>query len=79
MTVAVRRGSRERTLSLAPGRILIPQSKVDAAGMIDATCNGHRVRLFQRDLMERAERIYNWSHNRIRSDNSSQRATGEVP
>jgi hypothetical protein len=79
MTVAVRRGSRERTLSLAPGKILIPQSKVDAAGMIDATCNGHRVRLFQRDLMERAERIYNLSHNRIRSDNSSQQATGEVP
>lgn len=79
MTVVVRRGSRERSLSLAPGKILIPQSKADAAGMIDATCNGHRMRVFQRDLMERAERIYNWSQNRMRSDNSSLRATGEVP
>jgi hypothetical protein len=57
MTVVVRHSSRERILSLAPGKILIPQSTVDAAGMIDATCNGHRVRLFQRDLMERAERM----------------------
>jgi hypothetical protein len=79
MTVVVRRGSRERTLSLAPGKILIPQSKVDAAGMLDVTCNGHRMRLSQRDLTERAERIYNWSQNRIRSDNSSLRATGEAP
>ena len=79
MTVVVRRGSRERILSLAPGKILIPQSTVDAAGMIDATCDGHRMRLFQRDLMERAERMYNWSQSRIRSDNSSLQATGEVP
>jgi hypothetical protein len=79
MTVVVRRGSRERILSLAPGKILIPQSKVDTAGMIDATCNGHRMRLFQRDLMEKAERIYNWGQNRISSNNSSLRATGEVP
>jgi hypothetical protein len=78
MTVMVRRGSRERILSLAPGRLLIPQSTADAAGMIDATCNGHHMRLFQRDLMERAERMYNGSQNRIRSDNSSQRATGEM-
>lgn len=79
MTVVVRRGSRERSLALAPGKILIPESTVDAAGMIDATCNGHRLRLFQRDLMERAERIYSWNQNRIRSDDFSQRATGEVP
>ena len=79
MTVVVRRGSRERILCLAPDKILIPQSKVDAAGMIDATCNGHRMRLFQRDLMEKAERIYNWGQNRISSNNSSLRATGEVP
>jgi hypothetical protein len=78
MTVVVRRGSRERIMSLAPGRILIPQSTVDGAGMIDVTCNGHRMRLFQRDLMERAERIFNWGQNRIRSHNSSVRATGEV-
>jgi hypothetical protein len=79
MTAVFRRGSRERILSLAPGKILIPQSTVDAAGMIDATCDGHRMRLFQRDLMERAERMYNWSQSRIRSDNSSLQATGEVP
>ncbi len=77
--VVVCRGSRERIVSLAPGKILIPQCKVDAEGMIDATCNGHRVRLCQRDLMDRAERIYNSSQNRIRSDNSSLRATGEAP
>jgi hypothetical protein len=46
--------------------------------MIDATCNGHRMRLFQRDLMERAERIYTWSQNRINSHKSSVRATGEA-
>lgn len=57
MMAVVRHGSRERILSLAPGKILIPESTVDAAGMIDATCNGHRVQVFQRDLMERAERI----------------------
>jgi hypothetical protein len=78
MTVVARRGSRERILSLALGKILIPQSTVDAAGMIDATCNGHRIRLFQRDLMERAEPMDNWSQNRIRSDNSSLRATDEA-
>jgi len=78
ITVVVRHGSRERSLSLAPGKILIPQSKVDAAGMIDATCNGHRVRLCYRDLMERAEQVYNWSQSRIRSDNSSLRVTGEA-
>lgn len=71
MTVVVRRGSRERMLSLAPGKILIPQSTVDAAGMIDATCNGHRMRLFQRDLMEKAERVHNSTQNRIRPDSSS--------
>ena len=79
MSVVVRRGSRERIVSLAPGKILIPQSTADAAGMIDATCDGHRMRLFQRDLMERAERISNCSQNRIRSDNSTLRATGEAP
>ena len=57
MMAVVRHGSRERILALAPGKILIPESTVDAAGMIDATCNGHRVQVFQRDLMERAERI----------------------
>lgn len=79
MTVVVRHGSRERMLSLAPGKILIAQSKVDAAGMIDATCNGHRMRLFHRDLIEKAERIYNRSQNRISSNNTSLRATGDVP
>ncbi len=57
MMAVVRHGSRERTLALAPGKILIPESIVDAAGMIDATCNGHRVQVFQRDLVERAEPI----------------------
>ena len=57
MMALLRHGSRERVLALAPGKILIPESTVDAAGMIDATCNGHHVQIFQRDLMERAERI----------------------
>ena len=57
MMAVVRHGSRERILALAPGKILIPESPVDAAGMIDATCNGHRVHVFQNDLMERAERV----------------------
>jgi len=78
MIAVLRHGSRERILSLVPGKILIPESTVDAAGMMDVICNGHRVRVFQRDLIERTERIQlgqNWT----RSDDSSLRATREAP
>ena len=57
MIAVVRNGSQELIRPLARGLILIPTSCVDRAGMIEATCGGHRVRVFQRDLMDRAERI----------------------
>jgi len=57
MTVVVYQDSHERIRTLGPGVILIPASCVDRAGMIEATCNGNRVRVFERDLKERSERI----------------------
>jgi hypothetical protein len=57
MMAVIRHGSHELIRPLPRGVILIPTSSVDRAGMIEATCSEHRVRVFQRDLMERAERI----------------------
>jgi len=57
MIAVVRHGSQELIRPLARGLILVPTSGVDRAGMIEATCGEHRVRVFQRDLMDRAERI----------------------
>jgi len=57
MIAVVRHGSQELIRPLARGLILVPTSSVDRAGMIEATCGEHRVRVFQRDLMDRAERI----------------------
>src|ERR1700730_16842884 len=56
-TVVVRRATRETLQTLDPGSILIPTSATDVAGMIEATCDGDRVRIFARDLDERSERV----------------------
>jgi len=57
LTVVICQGTRERLQTLDPGSIVIPTSAPDAAKMIEATCNGERVRIFARDLDERSERI----------------------
>jgi len=57
MIAVVRHGSQELIRPLGRGLILVPTSGVDRTGMIEATCGEHRVRVFQRDLMDRAERI----------------------
>jgi len=57
MVAVVRQGSHELIQPLARGLILVPTSSVNSDGMIEATCGEHRVRVFQRDLMDRAERI----------------------
>ncbi len=57
MIAVFRHGSQELIRPLARGLILIPTSTMDRAGMIEATCGEHRVRVFQRDLMDKAERI----------------------
>jgi len=57
MMAMIRHGSHEKIRPLPRGVILVPTSSVDRAGMIEATCGENRVGVFQRDLMERAERI----------------------
>jgi hypothetical protein len=50
-------GTRERLQTINRGSIVIPTSTTDAARMIEATCEGERVRVFARDLEERSERV----------------------
>jgi hypothetical protein len=57
MVAVVRHGPHELIRPLARGLILIPTSSADHAGMIEATCGEHRMRVFQRDLIDKAERI----------------------
>jgi hypothetical protein len=56
-TVVVRQGSRETLQTLDPGSVLFPTSATDAAGMVEATCDGDQVRIFARDLDERSEQV----------------------
>jgi len=56
-TVVVRQGTRETLQTLEPGSVLVPASATDAAGMIEAACDGDQVRIFARDLDERSERV----------------------
>jgi hypothetical protein len=56
-TVVLRQGTRELLQTLDPGSVLIPTSATDPAGMIEATCDGDRVRIFARDLDERSEPV----------------------
>jgi hypothetical protein len=62
-------GSHELIRPLARGSILIPTSSVNSDGTMEATCGEHRVRVFQRDLMDRAERI-ELGQTGVRSDDS---------
>ena len=57
MAVLISQGSREVIRELGPGVVLVPTSAIDLAGVIEATCGVHRVRVFQQDLMERSQRI----------------------
>ena len=56
MVAVFSHGSHELIRPLARGLILIPTSSVKNDGTMEATCGEHRVRVFQRDLMDRAER-----------------------
>ena len=55
ITALLNEDSREHIGMLGRGVILIPVSCVDRAGLIEATCDGRRVRVFERDLLERSE------------------------
>ena len=58
LTAVIYEGSRERLQTIHPGSLLISTSSIDdPAKMIEATCEGKRVRVFARDLDERSERI----------------------
>ena len=57
LTAVICQETRERLQTLNPGSIVILTSATDAAGMIEATCDGERVRIFARDLAERSEPI----------------------
>lgn len=57
ITALLYEDSREHLGTLGRGVILIPVSSVDRTGLIEATCDGHQVRVFERDLLERSERI----------------------
>jgi hypothetical protein len=57
MTAVIYQGTRERLLTINAGSILTALSETDAAGMIEAVCDGNRVRVFERDLEERSERV----------------------
>ena len=57
ITAIVRETSGEQLQPLDPGVIVIPTSEPDHAGMIEATCNGTQVRVFERDLEERSEEV----------------------
>jgi hypothetical protein len=57
MVGVFRHGSQELVRPLARGLILIPTSSLKSDGTIEATCGEHRVRVFQRDLIDRTERI----------------------
>lgn len=55
LTAVMLCGTSERFQCLNRGTILIPLSEPNAAGMIEATCEGNLVRVFERDLYEQSE------------------------
>jgi hypothetical protein len=57
VVAVVCQGAREKLACLNVGSILIPTSQPDRAGMIEATCEDVTVRIFRRDLEERAVEI----------------------
>lgn len=78
MVAVFRHGCHELIRPLARGLILIPTSSVKSDGTIEATCGEHRVRVFQRDLIDRAERI-ELEPERGRSDDPFTSATLQQP
>ena len=56
-TVVVCQGNTERLQTLDAGTIVIAVSAPDSAGLIEALCDDYRVRIFERDLDERSERV----------------------
>lgn len=57
LTALLREDSHEHIGMIGRGVIVITLSTVDRAGLIEATCDGRAVRMFERDLLERSERI----------------------
>jgi hypothetical protein len=57
LTAVILCGASERFQCLNCGTILIPLSEPNAAGMIDARCEGNLIRVFERDLSEQSECI----------------------
>ena len=57
LTAVILRGTSERFQRLDCGTLLFALSEPDAAGMIEARCEGTLVRVFKRDLSEQSERI----------------------
>lgn len=57
ITAVVLRNNRELMETLDPGGIVIPTSAADHVGMMDATWNGNKVRLFRRDVEERSHPV----------------------
>jgi hypothetical protein len=57
LTAVILCGTSERFQCFNCGTILIPLSEPDAAGMIEARCEGNLVRVFERDLSEQSECI----------------------
>ena len=57
LTALLCKDSREHIGMLGRGVIVITLSTVDRAGLIEAACDGRVVRIFERDLLERSERI----------------------
>jgi hypothetical protein len=55
LTAVILCGTSERFQCLNCGTILIPLSEPNAAGMIEARCEGNLVRVFERDLSEQSE------------------------
>jgi hypothetical protein len=57
ITAVICQGAQETLRTIDPGSLLISASPIDTAGMIEAKCEGKRVRVFARDLAVRSERI----------------------
>ncbi len=56
-TALLREGSREYIGTLGRDAIVIPTSVADRGGLVEATHDGRWIRVFERDLLERSERV----------------------
>jgi hypothetical protein len=57
ITAILRRGQAEQFRMLNRGAIVIPVTKPNSAGMLEARCEENSVVVFQRDLEDASERI----------------------